>query len=213
MLQVVDVTPTNAVEKAGWIAGRLHDFEAFDAGSVIPSGFAAYARIDHEREGVLPPAVAQALVKVLLRHTKVPETPLWLAIWDGYGEMNGPPAIVELRAVNPRGPVQKPGPVPGFIHPPRRARNAPRVKLPHRDYLLYRGRPDQVAGWMDGPNLWWPDDRAWFVASEIDLPWTYVGGSTALIEDMLADRELNARPLSLDESTMASDHPELGERA
>ena len=47
-------------------------------------------------------------------------------------------------------------------------------------------------GWEDGPNLWWPDDRAWCVASEIDFPYTYVGGSNQLIEEILADPLLEA---------------------
>ena len=98
------------------------------------------------------------------------------------------------------------------MHPPLRQRNAPLLRLPAREYLLYQGRPDQVAGWMDGPNLWWPADRAWCVASEIDLPWTYVGGSKTLIAEVLGDPELIAQPLSLDESTLAQDHPELGQR-
>ena len=37
------------------------------------------------------------------------------------------------------------------------------------------------------PNLWWPEDRLWCVASEIDLAWTYVGGPTGLIENVIAD--------------------------
>ena len=46
------------------------------------------------------------------------------------------------------------------------------------------------------PNLWWPDDRAWCVATEIDLAWTYVGGSAALISDVLASPRLEAQPAS-----------------
>ena len=97
-------------------------------------------------------------------------------------------------------------------HPPLPARRVRLLRLPSREYLLYRGVLERVPGWMDGPNLWWPDDRSWCVASEIDLPWTYVGGSKALIEEVLADERLGAKPLSLDESTLARDHPELGER-
>ncbi|MEE2056028.1 hypothetical protein [Rhodococcus artemisiae] len=29
-----------------------------------------------------------------------------------------------------------------------------------------------------GPNLWWPQDRAWFAAADIDLMPTYIGSST-----------------------------------
>ena len=49
------------------------------------------------------------------------------------------------------------------------------------------------------PNLWWPDDRAWCVATEIDLAWTYVGGPAALISDALANPGLEAQPASPDD--------------
>jgi hypothetical protein len=41
------------------------------------------------------------------------------------------------------------------------------------------------------PQWWWPEDRAWFVSSEIDDPWTYVGGPLALVEAIL-DSDLEA---------------------
>jgi hypothetical protein len=46
------------------------------------------------------------------------------------------------------------------------------------------------------PNLWWPDDRAWCIATETDLAWTYVGGSAALISEVLANPRLEAQPAS-----------------
>ncbi|WP_040793764.1 hypothetical protein [Nocardia paucivorans] len=35
---------------------------------------------------------------------------------------------------------------------------------------------------MDCPHGLWPADRAWFVATEIDLPWTGVAGGVELID-------------------------------
>jgi hypothetical protein len=43
-------------------------------------------------------------------------------------------------------------------------------------------------------NLWWPEDRSWCVASEIDLRWTYVGGSSELIAQILSDERIEALP-------------------
>jgi hypothetical protein len=40
------------------------------------------------------------------------------------------------------------------------------------------------------PNLLWPEDRAWFVASEVDFDSTLLGGSRALIEALLASPDL-----------------------
>ncbi|TMD41293.1 MAG: hypothetical protein E6I88_07925 [Chloroflexi bacterium] len=48
------------------------------------------------------------------------------------------------------------------------------------------------------PNLWWPEDRSWCVATEIDLAETYVGGSDACIARILEDRGLDAFPMRLD---------------
>ena len=44
------------------------------------------------------------------------------------------------------------------------------------------------------PNLWWPQDRAWCVATEIDLAWTYVGGPAGMIERLLGEARIEAVP-------------------
>jgi hypothetical protein len=69
-----------------------------------------------------------------------------------------------------------------------------RVSLPSREYLLFRGRPRDAEGWEHGPNLWWPDDHAWCVASEIDLPYTYVGGPPELVDAILRHPAIEALP-------------------
>ena len=73
-------------------------------------------------------------------------------------------------------------------------RRQSRVRLPNRDYLLFTGSVQHGEGWEEGPNLWWPGDRAWCVATEIDFPYTYVGGSRSLIEEALAHPRLEALP-------------------
>jgi hypothetical protein len=40
------------------------------------------------------------------------------------------------------------------------------------------------------PNLIWPADHSWFVQSEVDLDSTLVGGSRALVDDLLASPEI-----------------------
>jgi hypothetical protein len=204
-MQVVDVTRSDDIAQAAWIAPRLRPFETAQAGSVIPGGFDAYARIDHEREGTLPESAAKALVSILAAQGEI-----WIGLWDGYGFLypdRGTRWLSASRAEAPSEPVVLPWRTPPY---PDRGRR--RFKLPHRDFLLYRGRAEQIPGWMGGPNLWWPDDRSWCVASEIDLPWTYAGGASDLIAKILADKALQARPLSLDESTLPRDHPELRQR-
>jgi hypothetical protein len=56
------------------------------------------------------------------------------------------------------------------------------------------------------PSLWWPEDRAWCVGTDIDLMSTYVGGSKACIDAVLADDRLEGLPVSVDQSvTWAAD--------
>jgi hypothetical protein len=68
------------------------------------------------------------------------------------------------------------------------------VRLPGRDYILFRAPVAKAAGWEDGPNLWWPDDHAWCVASEIDFLYTYVGGSQELVDAIVRDPAIEALP-------------------
>src|SRR6202158_4252872 len=42
-----DLTPSDAAANAGWIGGQFHPLNAHDVGSVVPTGFASYARILH----------------------------------------------------------------------------------------------------------------------------------------------------------------------
>jgi hypothetical protein len=74
----------------------------------------------------------------------------------------------------------------------------PRVQLPNRDYFLYEGpveavtAPTRFSPGGQTANLWWPSDRAWAVASEIDLAWTYVAGPAELVDALVADDRIEA---------------------
>ena len=247
------MTPSEAVENAGWIAPRLHPF-AQDVGAVVPPGFAAYARILHPawtrwdpkarevrwsevaewsgrtihpevqfhsiaqpirgREvgpsrwngephaGTLSAGQATALAELLASHTTTPEA-CWFCLWEGYGHLHsggmaqqtvvfawGPRPLVWLRLWAARRRLRR--------IKPRRPIGA-RVNLPYRGYLLFTGSVRDATGWEDGPNLWWPDDRAWCVASEIDFPYTYVGGSRELIDAILMHPALEALSAGLDD--------------
>ena len=47
---------------------------------------------------------------------------------------------------------------------------------------------------MEGPNYFWPDDRGWIVATEIDGFSTYVGAPKEAIDRILASPLLEALP-------------------
>lgn len=123
---------------------------------------------DSPAEGHLPVPVAQRLVAVLRRHTTTPDD-CWFGVWAGFGWWS-------------RSDVR--GPVPPTTH------------LLGRDHLLLRG-PIELALANTAPepaeqsvNVWWPADRSWCVITDIDLMSTYVGGSAACIDDLLAAADL-----------------------
>lgn len=205
------------VSPAAWIGPLLHPF-AQDIGSVIPQGFAAYARLFHPvevdrdrrerwndvaarngrivhsemqfhmiaaprgqtpsvdynrgnqpRMGTLHVEQRRILVDHLRGATTTPDI-CWFAMWEGFGGLG-------------EGGVRE------------------RVELPRRNYLLYTGTIDRALGsphqFDQSPNLWWPEDRAWFVATEIDFDSTFVGGDDRLIAALVTDKRLEALPIAL----------------
>lgn len=50
------------------------------------------------------------------------------------------------------------------------------------------------------PSAWWPADRAWVTSNDTDLDSTLVGGSRALVDDLLADDRLEVLPWPADGS-------------
>lgn len=72
-----------------------------------------------------------------------------------------------------------------------------------RDMLLFDGpiehvtaigSPSPFDGSLQrrGPQWWWPADKAWFVATEIDYPWSYLAGFTTLIDTIVGDQAIEA---------------------
>jgi hypothetical protein len=93
----------------------------------------------------------------------------------------------------------------------------PELCLPGREYLLLEGplsasdevsHDEGLAAESQSPNLLWPEDRAWFVASEIDFDSTLVGGTEQLIDAILAEPRLDAWPVGPTDS-LAYDADEI----
>ncbi|HEV3187982.1 MAG TPA: hypothetical protein VGZ04_08035 [Acidimicrobiales bacterium] len=139
------------------------------------------------KQGTLFIPDAEALIDDLTPYTSMAHE-CYFCLWVGY--MGGGAAFVPLGSP----PISIPAPPQ-----PRR-----KVELPAREYALFEG-PLTSATSMESiheprtPNLWWPANHAWCVASEIDFPWTYVGGSSELIERLLADERLEVVPASPDD--------------
>jgi hypothetical protein len=148
----------------------------------------AKLHIEPPLRGTLDPDELAALIEHLSDHTRQPES-CWFAIWDGYGWIQGPPAVAPLQA-HPRKQRR-------LIRPHAEHVAHPKIHIPGRSFLLWQGPIESAAPFChpptcQSPNLWWPRDRAWCVASEIDLYSTYVGGSQALIDRILHDPRVEA---------------------
>ncbi|MGO4617240.1 hypothetical protein AB4305_22635 [Nocardia sp. 2YAB30] len=201
------------VSKAHWFTERRDPWTQLCA--MGPSGFARYARLFHpagpdedpsdpdpveNREGNLDPEVLQRLSSILAGHTGTPDD-CYFGLWDGFGDIYGSSSVaVAFSGDESADPEFAPLVAPAF---PAEVLAGPRLQVPARDYLLFRGllseagqwgAIDLVPGWprpINSPNLMWPADRAWFVATEIDLPWTGIAGSPELIEALRADKSLD----------------------
>jgi hypothetical protein len=151
------------------------------------------------RRGALDPADAAVLIEILRGHTSTPDR-CWFCLWDGYGWGGSAIAVASTNA--PGGPAP-PAPVDPI---PQHVRNGPRVEMPERKYFLFAGSIHQALAFSEyrsqTPNLFWPDDKAWCVATEIDRSCTYVAGSTALIEQIVASGDMEA--FAIDPSTQAN---------
>lgn len=127
-------------------------------------------------EGHLPRPVSQRVLEILAGFTS--SVSCWLCLWSGFG----------------------------FLHPQSRnfdvpaadeTQDAPLVKLPGREYLLYQAALASVPAFAElwtpssqSANIVWPDDRRWCLATEIDLDSTYVAGSRECINALMHDEHL-----------------------
>lgn len=138
------------------------------------------------------------LSTILAQFTKTQDRS-WFCLWVGYGDIKLDQPAIEI---------------------------TPRISSSGRRYFLFRGPVKAVANlefpnaaqplratgpWHGGsdetilppafhsPNFWWPEDRAWFLSTEIDGPSTYIGGSEGLIARLLADTNLEVLSASVDD--------------
>ena len=162
--------------------------------AAIPPVFGGYATLTHPGGPSVPRDLRQerhqdlALIELLRRHT--PQQPWWLGYLD-----TGASDIVLW--------------------------DAPKVVL-YSDwrYVLIEAGPDQAATWRPAPggqsnwkstelpDLIFPEDRAWLVSTLWDDDWSCIGGSEALIADLLADPALGpqARRVSTAEDATPPGH-------
>jgi len=166
-----------------------------------------YEPLSEMAVGCLPSEELQLLTDLLARHT-TETTSCWFAVWEGYGQLHGTPTPSQVTSTSggvPTDPVD----VPPIL--PRQVLEGPRLALPNRAYVVLHGVLREVPDLFEllgaqSPNLWWPEDHSWCVATEIDLGWTYVAGSEALVDDVVRCPDLEVlRATISDGATYDSD--------
>lgn len=168
-----DVRPSVAwSDVADWSGRNLVPTSPFSQIAQRPDGAIWPSRPE---DGTLPFETCARLIGLLEPATTTPDV-CWFCLWDGWGVLDLPTRKLPPRV---RGPFS-------------------------RWYLLYRGPVAAAANFRWGPafhspNIWWPEDRAWCVVTEIDARSTYVGGTKDLVARMLQSDQLEAVPAKLDD--------------
>jgi hypothetical protein len=150
-------------------------------------------------EGELPPETCDALAAVLRPHTSTPDR-CWFCLWDGNGalwsESHGPLLNADAPGEETESHLQSARAQDEILG------STPRVEAHARSYFLFSGPLDaacgfEPSGWYTSPNLWWPEDRAWIVITEVDGFSTYVGGGRSALQDLLASSDVEAIEVTL----------------
>jgi hypothetical protein len=121
---------------------------------------------ENPSEGSLPLEVARTLWQVLAPYTRTATT-CWFAVWEGFGCL------------------------------PAEIRSTPSFAIPERQLHLFWASIEAIeVSFCDPPfyhqsaNLWWPDDQAWCVSTEIDFMTTYMAGTDEAIAALMAHADL-----------------------
>jgi hypothetical protein len=191
---------TNA---AAWIVGSRWG-QSGTVGGLIPNMYESTLRLhapDPTPHGwwEMYRDLFDLVASVGARYTSTPNL-AWFAIWEGHGFGTGttlrgwrdpPDDDAERQRRDAERERQ------GDADRERNARigpalaDVPRFDLPDRSYYLTYGPlsattelryPDDV-GWRN-PDLFWPNDRSWFAATDVDFWSLYVGGSRAFTSDL-----------------------------
>lgn len=134
--------------------------------------------------GQLSASEFTALVGILVNHSNEPDDAT-VGFWEGYfGSSSHEPA-----------------------RPNDAELDALRIRIGTRNYIAVHCNVGDYARLVQAsdnavhkqlPNVLWPSDHSWFVSSDIDLDSTIVGGTNALIRDIIDDPTLEAFPADPD---------------
>lgn len=191
-------------EPAAWIRDACRGVD-FTVGALVPNIHPSVLRIEaprsDERFWRNYRDLFGTIASVGGRHTSSADR-AWFAIWEGHGFDSS------TRHLGWRGPIDEATSEwlereRARLRDENERRNAairselgsvPRFAMPHRTYSLVTGpasavtelrNPAQPGSWQR-PDLFWPDDSAWFVATDVDFWSLYVGGDDDFLTELAA---------------------------
>jgi len=204
---------------ADWIVESLTDFGK-SVSSIVPRGFPAYVRVfhhAHRREA--DEVVHVRWNEIAAAKRRIPHAGMQLCALtrgdDEYADQPGldgqpprtgslprsliPPLVEVLSAHTEMQGRCRFGVWHGFGDLRTALREAPTFETRGREYHLLSGslgdageNLSEISWGHRSASIWWPDDHAWCVATEVDLRTTYIACSEACRDDLLARPELEA---------------------
>lgn len=206
----LDLEPIPDRSPAAWFAERLRDWRGPSlVGDWMPAGFERYAQFPHAYGSFQSrvrirglESLVSHLATILPQFTSTPDTS-WYCVWNGFGGLE----LVEERAIEITPRISMSGRRYLLFRLPVRAAPDLRIRTVTHPLVAYRPRflrwfvrpPTRIELAWYGPNFWWPEDRAWFVSTEVDGESTYLGGSGALIDRVMSDPRLEVAPARLED--------------
>lgn len=155
------------------------------------------SELELPEEGVLPVDIAGSIREMLARHT-VYASQCYFAIWEGFGCLSE----AVRQAASFEIPERKFHLFSGDISLIEQTFCS---RVSKEDIGIFSQKPLSQAERKkaleeidlsnfpilhQSANLWWPKDRAWCVATEIDFKFSFVAGSRRGIDEILASRDL-----------------------
>ncbi len=214
------VRPADTIASTEWLDASCRG-ESWTVGALVPNHYESFLRLDAPAADDEDDADWWAAYRELFdvvasigeRHTASPDR-AWFAIWDGHGFdasqtrlvwRSGPVDEAERRAREAR---------QAELRDEDRRRHAairaeldqiPRIARPDRTYDLLQGpvsavttlRYPDAESWRN-PDLWWPDDRRWFVATDVDFWSLYVGGPSSFVAELADSVPTGSERVGLD---------------
>ena len=173
--------PVTWSEMAAYTGKRTHALMQWEK---ISSPTMDGKEVERPAEGTIPPTVSAPLQELLLKYTE--SSTCFMGVWQGWGG----PYIAQV-------PKTKSIDAPPFSG---REWDLFRVPLINMDFKVFGEQDDQTA------NIFWAEDRSWWLNNDIDLDTTYIGGDVSLIEAVLASKELEVWPADVNDwVTLAAD--------